>query len=181
MKKPKNLLIIIPSVILIGILYWNYNVQIRGYFLSKHAIFWKKNVELKPSDFRDKIDQNSKSEIWVYFGLYLKSTNLKDAKVKAYFDKNKSWVKDTLNFKNKIEFQKLRFDLYENYARKFNKEIDKIKFDNNKSFSDLEKIGNKIYSELNIMEDSLYNTDLEKNELIKFWRLKIDKMLKENN
>tara|TARA_B100000787_G_scaffold169889_1_gene162742 strand:+ start:3773 stop:4318 length:546 start_codon:yes stop_codon:yes gene_type:complete len=181
MKKPKNLLIVISSVILIGILYWNFNVQIRGYLLSKHAIFWKKDVELKPSDFKAQIAQNSKSEIWVYFGLYLKSTNLKDAEVKAYFDKNKSWVKDTLNFKDEIEFQKLRFDLYENYARKFNKEIDKIKFDEDKYFSDLEKIGDKIYSELNIMEDSLYNTDLEKNELIKFWRLKIDKMLKTKN
>jgi hypothetical protein len=181
MKKPKSLLIIISSVILIGILYWNFNVQIRGYLLSKHAIFWKNNVELKLADFQAEIDQDSKSEISVYLGLYLKSTNLKDAEVKAYFDKNKSWIKDTLNFKEKIEFQKLRFDLYENYARKFNKEIDKIKFDDDKYFSDLEKIGDEIYSELNIMEDSLYNTYLGKNELIKFWRLKIDKMLKTKN
>ena len=45
MKKPKSLLIIISSVLLIGILYWNFNVQIKGYLLSKHAIFWKKNIE----------------------------------------------------------------------------------------------------------------------------------------
>jgi len=106
---------------------------------------------------------------------------LKDAEVKAMFDKNKSWIKDTLNFKENMKLQKLRFDLYESYARKFNKEINKIKYDNDKSFSDLVKIGDKIYDELRIMEDSLYNTDLDKPELIEFWRPKIDKLLELNN
>lgn len=179
MKKVK-LLVIILSFLIIGIIYWNFRIEIKHYFFSKHVIFWKENVELKPADFQAEIDNNSESKIWWFHGLYLKSTNLKDAEVKAIFDKNKSWIKDTLNFRENMKLQKLRFDLYEVYARKFNDEIDKIKQDNDKSFSDLEKIGDKIYTELRIMEDSIYNTDLDKPELIKFWRPKINKMLEIN-
>ncbi|MFY0604882.1 MAG: hypothetical protein JXQ93_13160 [Flavobacteriaceae bacterium] len=181
MKNPRKLLIIITSILIIGIIYWNFRIEIKHYFFKKHVVFWKENVELKPTDFQAEINNNSESKIWWFHGLYLKSTNLKDAEVKAIFDKNKSWIKDTLNFKENMKLQKLRFDLYESYARKFNREINKIKYDNDKSFSDLEKIGNKIYAELQIMEDSLYNTDLEKPELIEFWRLKIDKLLEMNN
>jgi len=181
MKKTRKLLIIISLILIIGIIYWNLRVQIHHYFFAKHAIFWKENVELKPTDFQAEINNNSESKILWFHGLYLKSTNLKDAEVKAVFDKNKSWIKDTLNFKENMKLQKLRFDLYESYARKFNREINKIKYDDEKSFSDLKKIGDKIYSELQRMEDSIYNTDLEKPELIEFWRPKIDKLLKSNN
>jgi hypothetical protein len=79
-----------------------------------------------------------------------------------------------------MKFQQLNFDLYEVYARKFNNEINKIRYDNNKSFSDLKKIGDKIYLELEIMQDSIYNTNLDTPEVVKFWRPKIDNMLKQN-
>ena len=177
MEKPRKLLIIISSILIIGIIYWNFRIDIKHYFFSKHAIFWTENIDLEPSDFKAKVDLNSKSKIWWFHGLYLKSTNLKDAEVKAIFDKNKSWIKDTVNFEENMKLQKLRFDLYEIYARKFNKEINKVKYDKEKSFTDLEKIGDKIYKELQIMEDSIYKTDLSKPELIKFWRPKIDKLL----
>jgi hypothetical protein len=55
-----------------------------------------------------------------------------------------------------------------------------IRYDNNKSFSDLKKIGDKIYLELEIMQDSIYNTNLDTPEVVKFWRPKIDNMLKQN-
>ena len=78
-----------------------------------------------------------------------------------------------------MKFQQLNFDLYEVYARKFNKEINKIRYDDDKSFSDLKKIGDKIYAELEIMQDSIYETNLDAQELVKFWRPKIDNMLKQ--
>lgn len=179
MKKPKPLVILLP-ILIIGMLSWILRIEIKHYFFSKHIVFWEENIKLEPNDFQAEIDYNSESKIWWFHGLYLKSTSLKDAEVKAIFDKNKSWIKDTLNFKENMRLQKLRFDLYEVYARKFNKKIKKIKYDNSKSLSDLEKIGDDIYSELRIMEDSLYNTDLDKPELIKFWRPKIDNMLNLN-
>ncbi len=83
-------------------------------------------------------------------------------------------------FSEKMKFQQLNFDLYEVYARKFNNEINKIRYDNNKSFYDLKKIGDKIYLELEIMQDSIYNTNLDTPEVVKFWRPKIDNMLKQN-
>ena len=177
----KRVIVVLTIVVLIGVIYWFFRFEIKNYFFSKHAVFWSENVELRPADFQAKVDYNSSSKIIWFHGLYLFSTNLKDAEVKAVFDKNQSWIKDTVNFKENMKLQKLVFDLHESYARKFNKEINKIKFENNKSFSDLRIIGDKIYSELEIMKDSIYNSDLNQNALLKIWRPKINKMLKAKN
>jgi hypothetical protein len=177
----KNKIVIVISLIIVsGIIYWYFRFDIKHHFISKQVIFWKENVKLKPSDFQSEIDSNSVDKVWWSHGLYLKSTNFNDAKAFAIFEKNKSWIKDTLNFSEKMKFQQLNFDLYEVYARKFNNEINKIRYDNNKSFSDLKKIGDKIYLELEIMQDSIYNTNLDTPEVVKFWRPKIDNMLKQN-
>jgi hypothetical protein len=77
-----------------------------------------------------------------------------------------------------MKLQKLSFDMYEAYARKFNKEIDKIKEDDDSSFSDLEKIGDHIDLELRRMQNALYSTDLAPQKVVEFWRPKIDKLLK---
>ena len=174
--KKKIILILIP-VITLGIIYWYYRVEIQDHFIKDHVIFWSENVELKPSDFQAEIDWGSEINEWWYHSLYLKSTNFKDAEVKAIFDQSKSWIKDTTNFKELMKTQKLRFDLFESYARKFNYEIDKIKHKDNGSFKDLEKIGDKIYADLLKVEDSIMNTDLTQEELIKFWQPKINKRL----
>lgn len=178
MKKTK-ILILILLIILSGIIYWHFRIDIKHYFISKRVVFWKENVKLKPSDFQSEIDSNSEEKIWWSHGLYLKSKNLNDAKAFAIFEKDKSWIKDTSNFSEKMKFQQLNFDLYEVYARKFNNEINKIKHYKHKSFSDLKKIGDKIYVELEIMQDSIYETNLDTPELVKFWQPKIDNMLKQ--
>ena len=177
MKKIKIITITIISFIIIGITYWNYRIDIQHFFLKKHVVFWSENVEIKPSDFKAEIDWNSDTNEWWFHSLYLKSNNLKDAEVKALFDQNKSWIKDTTNFKELMKMQKLRFDLFESFARKFNKEINEIKFRNDKSFSDSEKIGDKIYAELLNVEDSISQSNLNREQTIAYWRPKIDRML----
>ncbi|GGW65641.1 hypothetical protein DFQ11_10315 [Winogradskyella epiphytica] len=177
MTKTQKIVIAIISVIIIGIIYWNTRIQIEYYFLKKHVVFWSENVEIKPSDFKAEANLNSDSNESWFHGLYLKSTNLKDAEVKALFDQNKSWIKDTTDFKELMKMQKLRFDLYESFARKFNKEINKIKYRDDILYSDLEKIGTKIYAELLAVEDSIYKTDLPIEENIDYWRPKINRML----
>jgi hypothetical protein len=178
MKKQKKRLFIISLIAIVGVIYWNSQANIEQYLFSKHVIFWEKNRTLKPSDFQGDSNNNSKSKIWWHHALYLKSASLKDAEVKAVFDKDKSWIKDTLNFKANMKLQKLSFDMYEAYARKFNKEIDKIKEDDESTFSDLEKIGDNINIELRSMQNALYNTDLAPPKLVEFWRPKIDELLK---
>jgi hypothetical protein len=178
MKKQKKRLFIISLIAIVGFIYWNSQANIEQYLFSKHVIFWEKNRTLKPSDFQGDSNNNSKSKIWWHHALYLKSASLKDAEVKAVFDKDKSWIKDTLNFKANMKLQKLSFDMYEAYARKFNKEINKIKEDDESTFSDLEKIGDNINIELRRMQNALYNTDLAPPKLVEFWRPKIDELLK---
>ena len=178
MKKQKKRLFIISLIAIVGVVYWNSQADIKQYLFSKHVIFWEKKRTLQPSDFQGDSNKSSKSKIWWHHALYLKATSLKNAEVKAVFDKDKSWIKDTLNFKKNMELQKLSFDMYEAYARKFNKEIDKIKDDDNSSISDLEKIGGNINIELRRMQNALYNTDLTPQKLVEFWRPKIDELLK---
>ncbi|MGV8814419.1 MAG: hypothetical protein ACOH2D_09950 [Gelidibacter sp.] len=181
MRKPiRTTIIILSSIILVGIIYWNTGIQIEYYFLRKHVIFWSENVQIKPSDFKANIDRDYDSNKSWFHGFYLKSTNLKDAEVKALFDQNKSWIKNTTNFEELMKMPKLRFDLYESFARKFNREINKIKYRTDKSYSDLEKIGDNIYANLLKVEDSIYVTDLPIQEKIDHWRPKINMMLERN-
>tara|TARA_R110002050_G_C8765321_1_gene499960 strand:- start:176 stop:721 length:546 start_codon:yes stop_codon:yes gene_type:complete len=177
MTKTQKIFITSISVIIIGLIYWNNRIQIQYYFLKKHVVFWSENVEIKPSDFKAKADLNSNLNESCFHGFYLKTTNLKDAEVRALFDQNKSWIKDTTNFKDLMKTQKLRFDLYESFARKFNHEINKIKYNDDKSYADLEKIGDRIYAELLKIEDSIYNFDSLRKAKIYYWRPKIDSML----
>ena len=78
------------------------------------------------------------------------------------------------------DFQKIRYDLYEVYARKFNSEIDKIRHKTGMAYSDLEKIGNKIYEELELYEDEIYSGEYSTKERVKIWKPKIEQLLKES-
>jgi len=182
MTKPIKILLSLGLILLIGFLTFSfYRIDINEYFTSRHVIYWSDNVKINFNDFNDKIDRNSDSDIWYYHGLYLKSNNLKDAYVRAIFDKHKSWVKDTTKFdyQKAMKLQKIRFDLYEVFARRFNNEIDKIRHQSGRKFSDLEKIGDSIYAELNSLDVEIYESDLSISETIKLWRPKIDLMLKQ--
>ena len=181
-KSPKTLLILIIALS-IGILYWYLRIDINEYFYSKHVVYWNDNVKINYTDFHDNIDYNSDRNITYYHGLYLKSNNVKDAYVRAIFDKNKSWVKDTTKFdyQEEMELQQIRFDLYEVYARKFNTEIDKIRYQKGKCFSDLEQIGDKIYTELNDVESEIYDNNLSMSDKIKVGRPIINSMLNQTD
>ena len=104
---------------------------------------------------------------------------MKDANVRAIFDKDQSWVKDTsdFDFQTELKLQQIRFDLYEVYARKFNREIDKIRNQKEMDFSDLERIGDMVYSELNNMESEIFNDSRSISERVKTWRPRIDSLL----
>lgn len=182
-KRTKILTTSIISLSLVGLIYWEYRVDITNYFFLKHAIVWSKNVKIKYADFQEEPDLESEFDIYFYHGFFLKSSPIEEAYVKAFFDKSKSWVKDTtkFNFQELLVMEKIEFDLTEYYARKFNHEIDKIKHNENVSFNDLKKIGDKIYLEYDEARDKFYN-DKERDvtQLIEFWKPKIDKLLKES-
>ena len=182
MRKSRIIFLLIGILAGIGIIYWFFRTEIRDYFYSKHVVYWNENVRIKYSDFKDDIDYNSEHKMWYFHGMYLKTTDIKDAKVYTIFDQNKSWVKDTTTFdyKSELELQQVRFDLYEVYTRKFNKEIDKIKNLSGTYLSDLENIGDKIYFDLNRAEDKIFENNLTIKEKVEKWRPKVDSMLNVN-
>lgn len=113
----KKLLIIITTLIALIVLYWNFRFDIEEYFFSKHVIYWSPDVELKYSDFKEKSNENSESNVHYYYGLYLKANSIDKAFVRSYFDKNQSGIKDTLDsgIDTEMKIQKLIFDLNEVY------------------------------------------------------------------
>jgi len=160
------------------ITYQLFSVDIHNYFLSKHVIFWKKNVEINFSDYEANPDFKSNHNASFFHGLYLSTNNIKDATVRAFFDKERSWIKDTtdVDVEKSKKLQKLRFDLYEAFARKFNKEIDIVRYSETKKFDDLNTIGNRIYEELQIVEDQIYSS-ISIEEAHKIYRPKVDSLL----
>lgn len=178
--RKKILLIIIPLVI-IGISYFVLRNHISKYFFNQHVIYWSKDVKINFSDYEKKPQAESQLKIVDFHGLNLFAENIENANVRAYFDKNRSWVKDSTNFNVEAvkDFQKLRFDLYEVYARKFNSEIDKIRHNPKTSYADLENIGNRIYKELQMLEDEIYSGEYSTQERVEMWKPKIEKLLVE--
>ena len=175
----KKIIFISIIILLLLITYRIFMVDIKDYFLKKHVIFWTKDSNIEFKNYKAEPNFQSESNISYFHGFYLKSHNIKDATVRAYFDTEKSWIKDTTKFNvtDVKKLQKIRFDLYEGFARKFNREIDKVRNDESKSFSDIENIGDEIYSELKIVENQIYESDLTIGERVKYWRPKIDSIL----
>jgi hypothetical protein len=142
-------------------------------------VFWNPEQPVKYSDFEGEIDWNSTDDIWCYHGLYLNSGMIDGPKVFAIFDKNLSWIKDTtdLNFQQELILQQMRFDLYEIYAREFNKAILKSCKSGKSSFKDHEKIGDSIYPLLQSELKTVFNSDLSAKQKIEIYRPQVDSLL----
>ena len=183
MKKTIVLLIIIVSLIILsGIFYWIFRIDIQDYLVSKDAIYWSENVEITINDYEDEITPNSEFNINHYHTFYLKAESLDKAYVRSYFDKSKSWIKDTSNFdySKQKEIQKIRFDLYEVYARKFNNRIDEIKLKKSTQFKDLTQIGDSLFDAINISLYEIDNPNIELDKIINKWKPIVSEMLKES-
>lgn len=174
----KKIILIILSILLISFVYVIYGNDINEYYFSKHVIYWSKDVSIKVEDFQAEIDKNDASSISWYHGLFLKANYIHSAKVKAFFDKEKSWIRDTTDFKQQMKLQKLRFYLYSAYARKFNKHIDQVRDNKETTYSDLEKIGDRIHIELERKEIEIFNSNLTIDEKVDKWTPIIGEMFK---
>ncbi|WP_092847657.1 hypothetical protein [Algibacter pectinivorans] len=177
----KILLKIVLPIILIVFLLWFLRMDIKYLFLNSQVIYWSDDVEISESDFTDDINLTSKSDISYFHGLMIKKTYIQKANVKAVFYKNKSWIKNSADFKKEYKLQKVVFDLYEAYAKKYNKEIKQFRNENKTdlTFPELKEIGKPIFADLFATEDSIFNTNMEFSHLVEFWRFKIDKLLVE--
>jgi hypothetical protein len=183
MKKTKVILLTLTSLLILsGIFYWIFRIDIEDYLISQDAIYWSEDVKISFSDYEDEITPNSDLNVNHYHAFYLKATTIEKAYVRSYFDKSKSWAKDTTNYDFLIqnEIQKIRFDLYEVYARKFNDKINKIKFDKSTRYDDLTKIGDSLFDEINISLDEIDNPDIEPEKIVQKWKPIIKSMLNEN-
>lgn len=182
-KKIKYIVIALSSVIILFFGYKYFSIKIKMYLLSEHVVYWKPNVIIKSQDFKKTPNSNNSSNVWSYHAIVLESTGLKNANAKAYFDKDRSWIKDSLdsNLEKDLISQKIIFDLYEVYARKFNKRIDLIRENKETSFSELNLIGKDIYNKVLMEQNEFYNSKLPVEEKNKIWRELVDEMLNEEN
>ena len=178
----KKIILSIIILIAFAITYLVFLTEINNYFFSRHVIYWSENVKVNFSDYQEEPDYDSKLKIVHYHGLHLYAKNIETAVVLAFFDKNESWVKDSTDFNVEAikSFQKIRFDVNEVYARKFNFEIDKIRHNPNTTLDDLKSIGDKLYKEKEVLEDSIYAGDYSTEESVKIWKPKVEKLLEES-
>ena len=178
----KITLIIIFSILILGLIYWNYKYDIKKIIFETHSIPWSENVKIQFKDFKQKPDYSSKNVIYFHHGILLVSNNEKDAYATTYFDKNQSWIKDTtkFDFQGSLKIQRLDFDLLESYTRQLNKEIDKIRYNDEIYFSDLENLLKVKMREYGDKSSELFSkNNMTFNEKEKYWRPIIDKMLSE--
>lgn len=130
--------------------------------LSKHVIFYDKNLKLNFSDFNTTPDSSSESEYYYYFGFILKNTPVDEAHAISFFDKNQSWVKDSTKLDRTIEIElmKTRFDLIELYTQIINQQIDSIKNLKSTTSDSIYNISSQVYekyrSEKNKLEDDIH-------------------------
>jgi hypothetical protein len=183
--KFKKLLILVTLVFLAYYLFM-IRYDIYNFYELRNCILWKENVQIGIKDFQMKPNYNSKKNLYFWNGINLKSNGFGEAEAVAVFDKSKSWTKDTTNFdyKQLLKLQKLSFDLAEIYTRKMNKEIKNIHYgeiNNDLTWYELELISKKIYEEYETLNNKmLYDENRDIEEIILFWRPKVDKMLNEN-
>lgn len=182
-KKRIIIFMIIFSIILGGILYWLFRIDIKEYLLSQDVIYWDENVEIALNDYQAKPNESSNDNIYYYHGLALVvKDKAKNAYSRSFFDKSQSWIKDTVNFNFELEnrLQRIRFDIYEVYSRKYNKRIKELQYQEGVEFEDFTTIGDSLYVEINKKLDEVFESDLTIEEKLKFWRPRIDKMIDEN-
>lgn len=182
MTKPRKIIWGLVFFIIILVVLYKYKYDLKEFWVTRNYIFWSENVEIELSDFENDISHNSNSNIVYYNGFYIKSNDREDVYVKSFFDKSKSCAKDTSKyyFDKSIKLQKIRFNLFEVYARKFNKEIDKLKLDKSKTFNDLENVGESLYKELGVLLNEIDNNQINIYTKIKKWRPKVNEMLNKN-
>ena len=175
----KKVILIISALTVLTFIIYNYRLDIIEYFHSRHVIYWSKNVKIDIEDYKSEPDKKSELNISSYHGFYYKAYDVETAYVKSFFDKNKSWIKDSndIYLQEDLKMEILVFDLYECYARRFNHEIDLIRNDNSKSITDVENIGEDLYFELEKITKKIFNNDLTYSEQHELWRPIIDKML----
>jgi hypothetical protein len=181
MKKKSVIILLVVFGLITMVFLFIFQSRISHYFTTKDYIYWSNNVEIELNDFEANVNKNSNSNISWWHGLNLtaEGNKVKNAKVSAVFDKSKSWVRDTTDYKNQLKLQKLRFDLYESFARKFNKKIDEIRYRNDVTYKDLENIGDVIYTELQLQDEAIfdYEDEMTTEERVTTWRPIVNNLL----
>lgn len=179
--KLKVVLVVLLSILSV-FLVWKNRWNIEEFILSRNAVFWSKRSSINYNTFKE--NTSSQSNLSYEHFIYLKSNNYEDAIAKAGFKLNKAERKDTtnFNFQNALKYQQLNFDVYEAYARKTNKEIDRIRFDKSKKFKDLENIQKANFDIILKITDSIEKTLKQLNYNVSLtvaqWQPKVNTLLK---
>ena len=179
----KKTILFFCTILIIGVIYWKFQPKIKAFLFERHAIEWSRDVKIKFEDFKQKPDLSSNKTTNYFIGIQLWSMNVIDAQAKTYFDKNQSWVKDTssFDFSGSLKIIKLDFDLLESYTRRINREIDKIRYDENVVFSDIENLSLKIYQEYERKQEEFRKINMTLDEKEKYLRPIINDLLEEQD
>jgi len=178
-KTSKFTISIVIGGILLIFVYFIFWTDIQNAYYTRNAIFWNKDYQISYNDLVGDVNDNSKADMSIYMGLNLKSSFFNSVSVRAFLDKDKSWVSDTTKFEydKEIELNQVRFNIYEAYSRKFNYEISEIENLPGTTFENYEIIGEEIYSEINSIESEMFDSNISTSKAIEIWRPVADSLL----
>ena len=177
--------IYILTILLIPLCIYIYLIRYDIYSIYKlhNCIVWNDNTEVVINDFEMQPDLKSSINLNFWHGISLTPSGFGDANAVAFFDKSKSWTKDTTKYDYKMEMklQKLSFDLNEVYARKINNKIKAVKYANYGNEVPYEKLEKECFIIYKKYEKENYEMLNEKeksiHEIITYWRPIVDNML----
>ncbi|WP_108868851.1 hypothetical protein [Aquimarina aquimarini] len=183
----KKLLLILGICLLIlgGTLFYIYKTNsfgVQDYYHTINYTFWDSQDSITYDDFFYRIPPQKRDNINYYHGfILLGKYDLKDIYIKAFFDRQQAAIKDTssFDFASALKKQRLAFDLTEVYARKFNREIDKIRFNPHTRSEHYTRIGDSLYNEYRKLLFKTQNNNQSKNisQELKSLRVHVDKEL----
>lgn len=182
MSRKRKIYITVGIVLPVLFLLYMFRYDFYAWYRLRNCIVWSPDVEIHARDFEAQPDYNSPKGMSFYTGISLTSNGFRQAHAVAVFDKSKSWTKDTTQFDYQLYLAlgKLSFDLTEVYTRRVNRMIDESEYGrrNGLHWNDLEDkasvIGNEYLSQKDKM---LYDDSRTKEEILAYWRPKVDSML----
>lgn len=162
-----------------------FRTEIKVHFTMKDDIVWSPDVKVWFKDYEGKPNDSSESQIYGWHGYYLSYEGCwrgsYEYEIVTFFDKKKSWVKDstTQAAQQQIQLHRLRFDLYEVFAQKFRNELESLEDPCGYGQARIDSIGDRYFVVAEKVWDQVLDSEYPTfEEKMETWKEVVDQMMR---